>query len=138
MITSSAMASSEGGTVEAERPGGRQIDDQLELARLHHRQACRLCVLEDATGIDADLTPRIRNVGSVAHQTAGFGIVTVRIGRGYHVARRQYGKVNPPALKKWVGADEEDVGPLAPDAFEGQQPSPRLMVVSVSAAFVGL
>src|SRR5262249_28907804 len=80
----------------------------------------RLCALEDATGIGADLTPRISNVGSVAHQAAGFGIVTVRISRGDRVARRQHGKLNPPALKKWVGADEEGVGPLAPDAFEGR------------------
>ena len=34
--------------VEAERSGGRQIDDQFELARLHDRQVLRLGALEDA------------------------------------------------------------------------------------------
>ena len=30
--------------------------------------------LEDATDIDGELTPRIRSVGSVAHEPAGFSI----------------------------------------------------------------
>ena len=37
-ITSSARASSVGGTVEAERLGGFEIDDQLEFGRLLDRQ----------------------------------------------------------------------------------------------------
>ena len=72
---------------EAEHPGCLGIDDQLELRRLHHRQVRGLRTLEDATGIDADLTPRFRNVGSVAHQAAGFGIVTPRICGGDRMAR---------------------------------------------------
>src|SRR5262249_7392935 len=50
--------------------GGRQIDDQLDLCRLHDRQIRGLSALYDAAGIDAELTKRIRNVGSVAHQPA--------------------------------------------------------------------
>ena len=48
-ITSSARASSDGGTVEAERLGGLEVDDQLELGRLPHRQIGRLLALEDAS-----------------------------------------------------------------------------------------
>ena len=48
------------------------IDDQLELDRLHDRQVCGVCSLEDATGIDANLTPSIDKVGTVAHQPADF------------------------------------------------------------------
>jgi hypothetical protein len=33
---------------EAEHPGGLGVDDQLELARLHHRQVRRFGALEDA------------------------------------------------------------------------------------------
>src|SRR5262249_62347775 len=51
---------------ETECPGGRQIDDQLELARLHDRQIRRLRALEDLTGVDADLTPHARTIGVVA------------------------------------------------------------------------
>jgi hypothetical protein len=58
---------------ETECPGGRQIDDQLELARLHDRQISGLSALEDATGIDTDLTIGIRNAGSVARQATGRG-----------------------------------------------------------------
>ena len=54
-------------------PGGLVVDDQLELARLHHRQVGGLFTFENAAGIAAGLTPRIRNVGSVAHQPADFG-----------------------------------------------------------------
>ena len=57
-ITSSAMASSVGGTVEAERLGGLEIDDELELGRLHHRQVGRLLALENAADIDAGLRDR--------------------------------------------------------------------------------
>ena len=34
--------------VEAERLGGLEVDDQLELGRLHDRQVGRLLALEDA------------------------------------------------------------------------------------------
>ena len=55
-ITSSARASSDRRHVEAEHPGGLVVDDQLELGRLHDRQVRGLGALEDAAGIDADLT----------------------------------------------------------------------------------
>ena len=58
-ITSSARASSVGGTVEAEHPGGLGVDDQLELRRLHDRQVCGLRALEDAADIGADLAKSI-------------------------------------------------------------------------------
>jgi hypothetical protein len=74
-ITSSAMARSDDGHGEAEHRGGLGVDDQLELARLHNWQVGGLSALEDAPSIGAGLAPRIRNVGSVAHQPAGFGKV---------------------------------------------------------------
>jgi hypothetical protein len=43
---------------EAERSGSLVVDDQLEFARLHHRQVARLGTLENAAGICADLTTR--------------------------------------------------------------------------------
>src|SRR5262249_15455750 len=50
---------------EAEHPGGFGIDDQLKLACLHDRQLRRLRALEDATSIDAKLTPRACKIASV-------------------------------------------------------------------------
>jgi hypothetical protein len=60
------------GDFDAQRPGGLGIDDQLELARLHHRQVRGLGPLEDATGLDADLTKHLRQTRSVGDQAAGF------------------------------------------------------------------
>ena len=50
-ITSSARASSVGGTVEAERLGGLEVDDQFEFGRRLHRQVGRLLALEDAVDV---------------------------------------------------------------------------------------
>src|SRR6516165_4559278 len=105
---------------EAEHPGSRGIDDQFELARLHNRQVRGLGPLEDAAGIDTGLTPRIQNVGTVAHQPAHFGNFTRRICRGNRVARRQVGKLHPPTGEKRVGDNEERVGPLAHKSCEGR------------------
>src|SRR5262249_18499298 len=98
---------------EAEHPCGLSVNDELELAHLLDRQFPRLYTLEDATGIDADDTPRIRDVGPVAHQPAGFGDFTRGGCHGNRVARRHGGQLNPPAVEKSAGADEEGIGPLA-------------------------
>ena len=42
---------------------------------LHHRQVCRLGTLQDPPGIDGDLAPGIREIGSVAHQPTDFAIL---------------------------------------------------------------
>ena len=53
------------GRAASPAPRGRawrrlQVDDQLELGRLHDRQVGGLRALEDAAGIDADLTKGVR------------------------------------------------------------------------------
>jgi hypothetical protein len=45
--------------VDAERFGGPQIYEKLELRRKHHRQVCRSFAFEDASGVYANLTPRL-------------------------------------------------------------------------------
>ena len=50
-ITSSARASSVGGTVEAERLGGLEVDHQLVFGRRLHRQIGWLLALEDAVDV---------------------------------------------------------------------------------------
>src|ERR1035441_5754424 len=74
---------------EAERLSGRAVDDELEFGRLQHRQVGGFRALEDAAGIDADLMKRIREVGSVAHQSTGLNIITNRISRRNSFARCQ-------------------------------------------------
>ena len=68
-ITSSARASSVGGTVEAERLGGLEVDHQLVLGRRLHRQIGRLLALEDAIDVAGRapvLSSVIRPVGDQA------------------------------------------------------------------------
>jgi len=98
---------------EAERFGSREVDDELEFGRLQHRQVGGLCALEDATAIDADLMKHVRDVGSIAHQPAGFHKFTEPISRRNSVARRQGDKLHAAAEEKCVGSDEEGVGALA-------------------------
>src|SRR5262249_2112573 len=69
---------------------------------------------------DTGLTPRILNVGTVAHQPAHFGNFPRRICRGNRAARRQVGKLPPPEAEKRVGTNQERVGPLAHKSCEGR------------------
>src|SRR5262249_37796772 len=74
---------------ETEDAGGLDVDDQLKFGCLHHWQVSRFFALEDAAGIVADLTKSVFNIGSVTHQSAGLGNLTVAGYHGNHVARRQ-------------------------------------------------
>ena len=104
---------------EPERLRSLDVDDQLEFGRLHHRQVGRFLALEDAAGIVADLTKSIPNIGSVTHQSADFGNLTVAGCHGNHVARRQGSELHASGGKYESYADEQCVGPLALDRGEG-------------------
>ena len=69
-ITSSARASSVGGTVEAESLGGLEIDHQLELGRLQNWKVRRLCTFEYLTGVHPDLSVSFCNDCAISHQAA--------------------------------------------------------------------
>ena len=68
--------------VEPERLRGLQVDDQIELHHLLHGQIGGLGALEDAAGVDAKLTKQVRNIGSIARQTAGRGELAIWTDRG--------------------------------------------------------
>ena len=87
-ITSSARASSVGGT---SRPSIRALWTLMTSSNLLDCTTGRPGAVEDAPGIDAQMTPGIRQVGSVAHQPAGFGNFTRRGCHGNRVARRHGG-----------------------------------------------
>ena len=70
-ITSSARASSVGGTVEAERLGGLEVDDQLELGRRLHRQVGRLLALEDAVDVAGRAPVLVDKIRPIGDQAAG-------------------------------------------------------------------
>ena len=60
-ITSSARASSVGGTVEAERLGGLEVDHQFVLGRRLHRQVGWLLALEDAVDVAGRASELVEN-----------------------------------------------------------------------------
>jgi hypothetical protein len=106
--------------VEAEHPRSRGVDDQLELARLHHGQVRGLGALENAAGIGASLTIGIPQARSIAHQPASFGILAQTRRRGDPVERRQKGQLDTSGGERRAGADEESVGPFARKRCEGR------------------
>ena len=88
--------------LDAKEPGGVQIDDEFKPCRLHYRKVGRFRALEDVPGIDAALTPCIRNAGSVAHQPTALDRFAIGKGRRDAVARRL--APPPPAMPPSPGA----------------------------------
>jgi hypothetical protein len=68
--------------------------------------------------LDTDLTPCIRKVAPVAHQTANFGKLPPRIRGGHPVMRRQVDQLDTPASEEWVDVDQKGIGPLAHKSCE--------------------
>ena len=54
--------------VDAERLGGLEVDDELDLGRLLHRQVGRLCAVENAPGVKADDPVGLDRAAAVADQ----------------------------------------------------------------------
>src|SRR5215813_4898395 len=61
---------------EVERPRRLQVDNELEFGRLLDRQA--LLALENATDIDADSAPYVRDVFAVGHEDTNFCVLPYR------------------------------------------------------------
>src|SRR5580704_9520643 len=100
------------GDGEAKGFSGLEVDDELEPPRPRHRQIAGLLAAENAAGIVAELPILLRDVGPVAHQSAGFGKVTLEIERRHPMLRGQRYDLHPMAGKKAAGTDKQDLGPL--------------------------
>src|SRR5215470_12417271 len=103
---------------EAERLGGHEIDDELELGQLNDWQIGGFCSLENLTGIYASLSKHLQKNRSIAHQSTGFDSITAGIGRRDRMARRKNRKLNTPAVKEAIGGDEQGVDALVHDGCE--------------------
>src|SRR6516164_10621165 len=82
---------------EAKHSGSLGVDDQIELAGLHHGQVRGLGALEDAAGIDTKLAKRIHDVGSITHQPANLDKV------GRRIDRREFGGTPPAGPLGYAG-----------------------------------
>src|SRR5438477_8202171 len=74
---------------DAERIGGFEIEHQLDVHRLLHRQVGGLGALEYAADIDASEALRVVDAGAVAHQPAGLRVLADIVDGGYGMLRRQ-------------------------------------------------
>src|SRR5207248_11402484 len=96
----------------AEDSRGLGVDNELELGGLHDRQIRSLRALDNAADIAAALTPRIQNIGAVAHQAADLRRFPVGKTRRYAMPHRQTDQLDAPAAEKGIAADEERIRPL--------------------------
>ena len=67
-ITSSARASSVGGTLRPERLGGLEVDHQFEFGRGLHRQVSGLLAFKDAINVTSSLPVWINRVWPITDQ----------------------------------------------------------------------
>jgi hypothetical protein len=102
-ITSSARASSEGGT--AERLRGLEIEDKPQLGGALHRQIGGLGAPQYLSGIDTDLTKGVTNARSVVHKAAHRREFAPRVDRWDLMARRQRDDLMTMAAPQGVDAD---------------------------------
>ena len=64
---------------ETKRPGGPQIDHQIEFDRLLHRKISWFVALQDAAGILTNLTVRQQDAGAIADQPTSVGKFVPRV-----------------------------------------------------------
>ena len=83
---------------EAKCPRRFEIDDQLELGRLHYRQIRWLGALENVPSVDARLAIGASKACPIAHQAAGFHVIARIVNRRNGMACRQ---CNQPLTLGW-------------------------------------
>jgi hypothetical protein len=103
---------------DAERFGSLEIDDEIELGRLHDRQIGRLDTLENFSGVQASLAVRSADTGSVTHQATGGDELTREVNHRDRLAGRQRCDFNAPTEEKRIGTDEEHADLLPDEARE--------------------
>ena len=99
-------AEQEGWHGETERLRSLEVDDQLELRGLLYRQVGWLFALEDAAGVDASKTERVRITASVAHQAASRRELAQMGNRGHGVADGQRGELLAPGNEDRIKLNE--------------------------------
>src|SRR5204863_4648478 len=105
---------------QAQSLGGLEVDDQLELSRLHNRQIDWLLALENTTGVNTDLTILIGIAAAVADEPASLGELAEFIDRWHPISCRQRYDLIAPADEERIGADDECAGALLDQRCEGR------------------
>src|SRR6516225_6493662 len=105
---------------EAEGFGSIDVDHEVELGRLLHREVGRFSTLENLRGIDGPDLPNGRDtIGGVTHQTSRGCEAPIRIDRRYLVARRQAYDLFGILQEEDVRAYDERAGAALDEGREG-------------------
>src|SRR6516225_7673067 len=94
---------------EAERLGGFEVDDQVELGWLLDRQASCPLAFENAARKEAQLVEHIRETGPVAYQTARCTVLRIWIHRRHRMALCQRNNSRALACEERIRRDKECV-----------------------------
>ena len=105
--------------VDAKRLGGLEVNDQLELSRLHDWQVGWPLSLKNLACVDAYLPICIGKSGSIADQSSGCGKFAKWIHRWNRMTCRQSDYSIALRGEKWIGADNQTVGPISIKRLEG-------------------
>ncbi|MBV8287555.1 MAG: hypothetical protein JOZ35_11595 [Hyphomicrobiales bacterium] len=92
------------------------LGQPIDLSQHAQAVSAMMCVASRLVG--ADLTPRITQAHTVAHQPADFGIWVVLIYCQNRVACSQLDPLDTPVAEEAGATDEEDVGSFAPKCRE--------------------
>src|SRR5215813_5882132 len=99
--------------LEAERLGGLEVDRQLEFGRLLDRQFSGFRTLKNFARVDAALAISIGEVRSVAHQAAGYRVLSQFEHRRHRIPCCQRGDLKALAREEWIGDHEDRASLLA-------------------------
>ena len=118
-ITSSARASSVGGTSRPSALAVLRLMTNSNLVGCMDRQVGRLGALENPAGVDADLAIGIRQAGPVAHQAAGRGEFAQLVDRWQSHGAPPARRADRAGGEERIGADEKRAGSLLGQGCEG-------------------
>ena len=93
--------------IKAERFGGCEVDDEIDLACQLNRHIGGCRPFENPASVDAGTTIGIGLARSVAHKDAGLGVAAKGSARRQRVAKRQRGELSTSAEEIWSAADEQ-------------------------------
>ena len=104
---------------QAERPSGLEVDNQLDFCGLLNRKIGGPLALENPADVYPEQTIRLREIGSVAHETAGDRKLAVRIYSWHCVVGSQ---IDKPTLgqKERFTAHHKRARPLTDKDLESQ------------------
>src|SRR5215207_4079981 len=100
------------GNLQAKRLRYAEIDDQLELGRLQHREVGRFLTFEDTAGVHADLAIGVGQLRAVGDESSGCSILAPIVDRGKAMACRQCDDLIAPPEEIGIGADYERASSL--------------------------